>query len=109
MAPTKVLEEIEDNINCKLPDIVYVDNLLLMKHKPTGFSFYFNAVDGLKFINFETREKLAGKYDEAGVTKELNAIDYIPENIQVSISKHWKNKQMPEDVEIDTTYKVESD
>lgn len=27
----------------------------------------------------------------------------------MSISKHWKNKQMPEDVDIDTTYKVESD
>lgn len=53
-----------ENIHSKLPDIVYADNLLLMKHKPTGFSFYFNALEGLKFINYETREKFMGKYDE---------------------------------------------
>ena len=66
-------------------------------------------MEGLKFINFETREKFSGKFSDEGITNELNAIDYIPENIQVSISKHWKNKQMPEDVDIDTTYKIESD
>lgn len=97
-----------ENIGAKLPDVVYADNVVIMKHLESGFTYYLNGLDGLKFINYETREKHFQK-PEVKTSHDLNNIDYIPPNVEVSVSKHWKNKTVPDDVEIDTTYKITSD
>jgi type 2A phosphatase activator TIP41 len=62
-----------------------------MKHKETGFTYYLSALDGLKFINYETRQKHMANTEEKSTT-DLNSIDYTPENVEVSVAKHWKNK-----------------
>lgn len=110
MMATEPLDDLSQSLGLSsCPEVIYSKNLLSMTHKETGFTYYISAFDGLKYLSFANRKISFEDPTEVKETSNLNSISYVPENLEVALSKYWKNKQVPGDVEIDTDHEFTSD
>jgi len=103
MMPHAIIDKLSSEMKFNhFPEVTFANNIFQMTNAKKNCVYYINAIDAIKYTNYEYLHKHFEDFSQNEVTTNNRSVNYLPEKLEVAQAHAWqKSKKVPDDIEVE--------